>query len=85
MRIIQDENMKALLAAPPDTPKGNRDRMMKILLYDTAIRIAELLELKISFLKVTSVSSIYIHGKRDKTCYVSIKDAIVSHLKKYLR
>lgn len=80
--------MKALLAAPPDTPKGNCDRMMKILLYDTAIRIAELLELKIfkiSFLKVTSVSSIHIHGKRDKTCYVSIKDAIVSHLKKYLR
>ena len=37
--------MKALLAAPPDTQKGNRDRMIMILLYDTAIRIAELLEL----------------------------------------
>lgn len=62
-QIIQDEDMKALLAAPPDTQKGSRDRMIMILLYDTAIRIAELLELKISSLKLTSVPSIHIHGK----------------------
>ena len=84
-QIIQDEDMKALLAAPPDTQKGNRDRMIMILLYDTAIRIAELLELKISSLKLTSVPSIHIHGKGDKERSVSITDATVSHLKKYLR
>ena len=56
-----------------------------ILLYDTAIRIAELLELKISSLKLTSVPSIHIHGKGDKERSVSITDATVSHLKKYLR
>ena len=65
-QIIQDKDIKALLAAPPDTQKGNRDRMIMILLYDTAIRIAELLELKISSLKLTSVPSIHIHGKGDK-------------------
>lgn len=84
-QIIQDEDMKALLAAPPDTQKGNRDRMIMILLYDTAIRIAELLELKISSLKLTSVPSIHIHGKGDKERSVSLTDATVSHLKKYLR
>lgn len=84
-QIIQDEDMKALLAAPPDTQKGNRDRIITILLYDTAIRIAELLELKISSLKLTSVPSIHIHGKGDKERSVSITDATVSHLKKYLR
>ena len=84
-QIIQDEDMKALLAAPPDTQKGNRDRMIMILLYDTAIRIAELLELKMSSLKLTSVPSIHIHGKGDKERSVSITDATVSHLKKYLR
>ena len=84
-QIIQDEDMKALLAAPPDTQKGNRDRMIMILLYDTTIRIAELLELKISSLKLTSVPSIHIHGKGDKERSVSITDATVSHLKKYLR
>lgn len=52
-----------------------------ILLYDTAIRIAELLELKISSLKLTSVPSIHIHGKGDKERSVSITDATVSHLK----
>ena len=65
-QIIQDKDIKALLAAPPDTQKGNRDRMIMILLCDTAIRIAELLELKISSLKLTSVPSIHIHGKGDK-------------------
>ena len=84
-QIIQDEDMKALLAAPPDTQKGNRDRMIMILLYDTAIRIAELLELKIASLKLKSVPSIHIHGKGDKERSVSITDATVSHLKKYLR
>ena len=56
-----------------------------ILLYDTAIRIAELLELKIASLKLKSVPSIHIHGKGDKERSVSITDATVSHLKKYLR
>ena len=59
--------------------------MIMILLYDTAIRIAKLLELKISSLKLTSVPSIHIHGKGDKKRSVSITDATVSHLKKYLR
>ena len=84
-QIIQDKDIKTLLAAPPDTQKGNRDRMIMILLYDTAIRIAKLLELKISSLKLTSVPSIHIHGKGDKERSVSITDATVSHLKKYLR
>ena len=84
-QIIQDEDMKALLAAPPDTQKGNRDRMIMILLYDTAIRIAELLELKISSLKLTSVPSIHIHGKGDKERIVSITDKTVEHLKRYIK
>lgn len=84
-QIIQDEDMKALLAAPPDTQKGNRDRMIMILLYDTAIRIAELLELKISSLKLTSVPSIHIHGKGDKERSVSITDATVSHSNSLLK
>ena len=58
--IIQNEDMKALLAAPPDTQRGNCDRMIMILLYDTAIRIPELLELKVLSLKFTSVPSIHI-------------------------
>ena len=68
--------MKALLAVPPDTQKGNRDRMIMILLFDTAIRIAELLELKISSLKLTSVPSIHIHGKGFFHLVIIIKSII---------
>lgn len=84
-QIIQDEDMKALLSAPSDTPKGNRDRMIMILLYDTAIRISELLDLKVSSLKINSAPSIYVHGKGDRERTVSLTDSTVSHLKKYLK
>ena len=69
----------------PQIRKKETVTVIMILLYDTAIRIAELLELKISSLKLTSVPSIHIHGKGDKERSVSITDATVSHLKKYLR
>lgn len=83
--IIQDEDMNALLSAPPDTKRGNRDRMIMILLYDTAIRIAELLELKVSSIKMSSIPCIHIHGKGDKERTVSITDTTAGHLKKYLK
>lgn len=83
--IIQDEDMNALLSAPPDTKRGIRDRMIMILLYDAAIRIAELLELKVASVKMASVPCIHIHGKGDKERIVSITDATARHLKKYLK
>ena len=84
-QIIQDEDMKALLAAPPDTQKGNRDRMIMILLYDTAIRIAELLELKISSLKLHPFQAFTYMEKVIRKRSVSITDATVSHLKKVFK
>ena len=83
-QIIEDLEMKALLAAPPNTSKGNRDRMIMILLYDTAIRVSELLELKVSSLRLHSVPSVQVHGKGDKDRIVSLSAATIPHLKKYL-
>ena len=76
--------MKALLAAPPITSQGTRERMIMILLYDTAIRVSELLELRISSLCLHSIPTIRIHGKGNKDKSVSLSAATIPHLKKYL-
>ena len=41
--VISEEDLKALLSAPPNTKIGRRDQMILILLYDSAIRVSELL------------------------------------------
>ena len=37
--MIAEEDLKALLSAPPDTKIGRRDQMILILLYDSAVRV----------------------------------------------
>ena len=82
---ISEDALAALFAAPPNTKTGLRDRTMMILLYDSAIRVSELLELKVSSLNTqTSVPYIRVHGKGDKERIVSITDKTVAHLMAYL-
>lgn len=48
-REMMDENdLTAFLAAPADTKIGRREKMILILLYDSAVRVSELLSLKVS-------------------------------------
>ena len=46
--VISEDGLNALLSAPPDTKIGRRDQMILILLYDSAIRVSELLSLDVS-------------------------------------
>jgi site-specific recombinase XerD len=55
---IGDDDFAALLLAPPNTKIGLRDRVIMILLYDSAIRVSELLELK-----VNSLNTVYAEPK----------------------
>lgn len=85
-KTIGDDAFAALLAAPPNTRIGMRDRTIMILLYDSAIRVSELLGLKVISLNLmTSTPYIRIYGKGDKERIVSITDKTVSHLKLYLK
>ncbi|MDW2799666.1 tyrosine-type recombinase/integrase [Clostridium boliviensis] len=82
---ISEEDLAALLAAPPNTKIGLRDRMIMILLYDSAIRVSELLALKMSSVNTQScIPYIRIHGKGDKERTVSITDKTVTHLNVYV-
>lgn len=83
--IIKENDFAALLNAPPNTKCGIRDRTIMILLYDTAVRISELLELKISSLNLmSSTPYIKVHGKGDKERIISTTDKTVDHLKLYM-
>ena len=84
--IIQPGDFAALLEAPPATKMGTRDRTIMILMYDSAIRISELLELKLCSLELQgSTPYIKVHGKGNKERIVSITDKTVLHLEKYIK
>ena len=84
--IIKEADFNALLAAPPNTRTGVRDRTIMILLYDSAVRVSELLSLNVSSINFSS-SPVYIriHGKGDKERIVTITDRTVDHLRVYLK
>ncbi len=84
-KIIQEADFSALLLAPPGTRTGIRDRTIMILLYDSAIRVSELIALDISSVNL-SASPVYIsvHGKGDKERIVVITEKTVRHLQQYL-
>jgi len=79
--------VKALLAQPDaKTVKGMRNRMILILLYDTGVRVQELVDLKVSDLQLQANNPfITVTGKGGKTRSVPLMDKTVTHLREYLK
>ena len=87
IEYFEGYQMKALLAAPDCTTRaGRRNQMMLILYYDTAARIAELLEMNLGQLHLEAeVPYLTILGKGRKYRNVPLMDKAVKHLKRYLK
>lgn len=83
--VIADEDLAALFLAPPETKTGTRDRTLLILLYDSAVRVSELLDLKVGSLRLGKSPCIVVHGKGDKERVVSITDKTAAHLEHYFK
>lgn len=82
--IIEGEVFNALLMAPPATKLGIRDRTIMILLYDTAIRVSELINLNVGSVNLkASPPYIHVHGKGDKDRIVVMTDRTAAHLHEY--
>jgi len=79
--------LKALLAQPDiRTVKGIRNRMIIILLYDTATRVQELVDMKVSDLHLwTKNPFVIVTGKGGKARSIPLMTKTVAHLKEYLR
>jgi len=84
--ILSPEAMSCLLRQPANTKMGLRDRVMMILLYDSAIRLNELLSLKVQDL-VLDCNDPYIRvdGKGNKERVVAITIITAAHLLEYFR
>lgn len=83
--VVEYMSMAAITAIleQPDanTPKGLRDRIFIMLLYDTAARIQEALNIKLSDLQLGRLSKVTLFGKGRKTRVVPLMEKTAQHLK----
>ena len=84
--IIEDDDaIKDLLSRPNATDKGIRDQMILVMLYDTAIRVDELIGLDLSDVYLASDDSyIRVRGKGDKERIVALSKKTLPLAKQYI-
>lgn len=83
--ILSEEELATILIQPANTRIGLRDRMIMILLYDSAVRLNEILGLTLREANLAASNPyIRIHGKGNRDRIVSITTRTVEHLKNYL-
>ena len=83
---LSKKAVQALLSAPDITTKtGRRDLVLFIVMYNTAVRIDEVLSLKVKYLHLEAEKpNITVIGKGSKIRTLYLLPRTVSHLKKYL-
>lgn len=77
--------VKALLEQPDTKTKiGLRDQFLMIFLYDTGLRIQEVLDVKICDIRVDRTPTVTLHGKGKKTRIVPLMKDTVKYLQNYM-
>lgn len=86
VEFLSDASLKALLAQPDRSKRtGLRNSFFMILMYDTAARCQEMLDLRINDFVLDSPSPyVYLTGKGNKTRTVPLMGKTVQHLNYYL-
>lgn len=85
---MTNDAIEALLKTPKtDTKKGRRNRMMFIMLYDTAARAQELVNITLRDLHLSNVKSPFVTltGKGNKSRNVPLMEKTIEHLNHYLQ
>ena len=83
--FLTGEEMRILLSMPdPSTQSGFRDTVMLAVLYDSAARVQEIIDLKVKDLRLDKPAVIALHGKGQKTRYVPIMEKTQNLLETYL-
>ena len=84
--IITEEALTALLEAPPNTKMGIRDRTILVMLYDTALRVSELLNIRLCDIVLENkYPSVFITGKGNKERSIQLTEQTAAHVKYYIQ
>jgi len=82
---LSEKCLKSLFSAPGNSRRGIRDATIMIILYDSAIRLSELIGLMVSDVNLqNNIPYLRIRGKGDRERIVSISDHAADHLKNYM-
>jgi integrase/recombinase XerD len=83
--VLSEDALNAIFNQPANTRMGLRDRTVMILLYDSAVRIAEILNLRVNDICLSEENPyIRVMGKGSKERVVAINVKTVKHIKQYL-
>jgi len=85
-KALDEDALATMLEAPPLTEMGMRDRAILIILYDSAMRLGELLSIRLSDLSLEGEHPcILLHGKGNKERRTPLTDKSARHLQQYLQ
>ncbi|WP_243835268.1 site-specific integrase [Maribacter spongiicola] len=86
VKYISKDAMKLIMEQPNlNTKRGVRQLAIISLMYDSAARVSELINLTPSMLRIENPSTIRITGKGNKVRLVPLMDAQLIHLKNYIK
>jgi len=83
--VLSEDALNAIFSQPANTRMGLRDRTIMILLYVSAVRLAEILNLRVIDICLNEENPyIRVMGKGSKERVVAINVKTVKHVKQYL-
>ena len=86
VEYLSMEAMQTLLDQPDlSKEKGVRDQFFMILMYDTAARLQEMLDIRICDIHTGSTPTVTVTGKGSKTRTIPLMKKTVDHFERYMK